>query len=162
MYTDTRIAIGGVTMGKENSLDSRIAAALNKAGISTEDARVMSDWTLARLSGMGIRRVRALREYLRETEETVVVTRHPALVDFLREQGIVRENTTVLSHATPEQVRGKHVIGVLPHWLSAETSKVTEVSLDVPAEFRGRELNLEEIRRFFTGISTYEVHQVHR
>ena len=75
--------------------------------------------------------------------EKVIVTRHPALVEFLREQGIVGE---VVSHATEDTVKGKHVFGVLPMRLASLCGRFTEVSLTVPAELRGKELTLEDIK----------------
>lgn len=89
--------------------------------------------------------------------EKVIVTRHPALVDYLREEGHVGTGVALIEHATPEEVRGKHVYGVLPLWLAAEAGRVTEVTLRVPPEMRGRELTLKEVRQFFTGVATYEV-----
>lgn len=46
--------------------------------------------------------------------KTVVVTRHPALVAYLRKIGLIGADAHVISHATPEDVAGKDVIGVLP------------------------------------------------
>jgi len=89
--------------------------------------------------------------------ETIVVTRHEALVKYLREIGLIDENTPVIAHATPEQVRGKHVIGVLPLHLAALVAQVTEVPLRVPPELRGQELTLEQIRKYAGEPQTYQV-----
>lgn len=74
--------------------------------------------------------------------EKVIVTRHTALVDFLREQGIEGD---VVSHASEETVKGKHVFGVLPMRLAALCGRFTEVTLQIPAELRGKELSLQDI-----------------
>jgi CRISPR-associated protein Csx16 len=87
----------------------------------------------------------------------LVVTRHPGLVTVLLEDGVVPEGTEVVAHATPEQVRGKHVYGVLPLHLAAEAASVTEVTLDLPAELRGQELSAEQVRQYRTGTTTYQV-----
>lgn len=89
--------------------------------------------------------------------KTIVVTRHPALITYLREQGIVGGHVTVLSRATADQVRGQHIIGVLPLPLAALAAKVTRVPLDVPAELRGRELSLDEVRKYAQSPITYKV-----
>lgn len=83
--------------------------------------------------------------------ETVIVTRHPALVEYLDEQGIAPTRTPtgtlVLAHvADPAAIRGKHVIGVLPLHLAAQAAQVTEVPLRLDAADRGRELSLDELR----------------
>ena len=87
----------------------------------------------------------------------IVVTRHPALVDYLVEEGVIPEGTPVIAHAATEDVRGKDVIGVLPLSLASLANTVTEVKLDIPAEKRGQELSLEEVRAYARGIVTYEV-----
>lgn len=90
----------------------------------------------------------------------VVVTRHPALVEYLTELGVVPAGTEVVTHATAEQVRGRHVFGVLPLHLAAEAASVTEVTLRVPAELRGVELTLEQVRQFAGPLTTYKVSRV--
>lgn len=92
--------------------------------------------------------------------ETIIVTRHEALIQYLIEQGVVEEGTKVISHATPEDVNGKHVIGVLPLRLAALTAKVTEVPLNIPAEMRGKELSIKDVRKYAGEITSYEVRKV--
>lgn len=87
----------------------------------------------------------------------VVVTRHPALVEYLVSLGVVPADVEVVAHATAEQVRGRHVFGVLPLYLAAEARRVTEVPLHVPAELRGVELTLAQVRRFAGPLTSYVV-----
>ena len=100
-----------------------------------------------------------LRHHWRE-EEKIVVTRHPALVEYLRETGVISDDTPVLLHATPDDIRGKHVIGILPLSLAALADKVTEIPLSLTPEMRGRELSLEEVREIAESPVTYKVTQV--
>jgi putative CRISPR-associated protein (TIGR02620 family) len=78
----------------------------------------------------------------------LVVTRHKALVQYLIEEGMITAETPILSHVTSKDVEDKHVIGVLPLHLAALAATVTEVPLDIPAELRGQELDLEQVRAF--------------
>lgn len=87
----------------------------------------------------------------------IIVTRHQALVEHLREIGLCAEADIVVSHATPECVRGKDVIGVLPLRLAALAASVTEIPLDIPAELRGQELTLDQIRQYAGEPATYVV-----
>ena len=87
----------------------------------------------------------------------LVVTRHPGLVEYLREIGLADAETVVLAHAAPETVRGKHVCGVLPHSLSCLCASFTEIPLNVPQEVRGMELDLEQIRQYAGVPVTYRV-----
>lgn len=78
----------------------------------------------------------------------IVVTRHPALVEYLQEKGLVGEDVEVLSHVSdPEnELRGKIVAGVLPLHLAAHCVAVIEVPLNLTPEDRGKELSLERVR----------------
>lgn len=88
-------------------------------------------------------------------KDALIVTRHPGLIEVLRADfGITGK---VISHATPEAIRGKRVVGVLPLHLAAEAASVTEVVLDLPAEMRGKELTADEVRQFMKGLRTFVV-----
>lgn len=89
--------------------------------------------------------------------DTIIITRHPALLQYLLELGVVPEGTPVLSHATVDDVCGKHVYGVLPMRLAAEAAALTEVSMNVPAEWRGTELSLEQIKACDPTLTTYVI-----
>lgn len=89
--------------------------------------------------------------------ETVVVTRHPELLELLLERGVIDGNVVVLSHCTPDDVRGKHVIGVLPLALAALAERVTEIPLALTPELRGKELDLETLRQVSGPAVTYRV-----
>lgn len=91
------------------------------------------------------------------TNEYLVVTRHAALIDYLVETDVIPAGTPYLTHATPDDVRGRDVIGVLPLHLAALCSSVTEVPLTIPAEARGRELSLYEVRQYAGPPVTYRV-----
>ena len=88
---------------------------------------------------------------------STIVTRHPALVEYLQEIGLATSAVEVVAHATPDIVRGKDVCGVLPHSLSCLTRTFTEVPLALPAELRGVELTLEQVRQYAGRPVTYRV-----
>lgn len=87
----------------------------------------------------------------------LIVTRHPGLIEVLTECGIATPDVPVIAHASADDLRGKHVAGVLPLALAAECASVTEVALNLPTEARGRELSAAEVRQYMTGIRTYRV-----
>jgi putative CRISPR-associated protein (TIGR02620 family) len=89
--------------------------------------------------------------------DTIIITRHKALVEFLIETGMVTAETPIIAHATSKDVEGMHVIGVLPLHLAALAATVTEIPLDIPAELRGKELDLDQVRRFAGDPVTYSV-----
>ena len=95
------------------------------------------------------------------TNTVVVVTRHPGLLEVLREKGVIPQDCQdYYSHASPELVRGRDVVGVLPLHLAAEANSVTEVALNLPPEARGRELTADEVRKYMTGVHTYKVTRI--
>lgn len=73
----------------------------------------------------------------------VIVTRHPGAVEWLRERGITG---AVIDHATPDDIRGKHVIGALPMHLAAMAASVTVIDMPgLQAEQRGKDLTPAEM-----------------
>jgi len=88
----------------------------------------------------------------------VVVTRHTALVDWLRETGHIPADVTVIAHVdSVEQVAGKHVIGILPLSLAVHTAALTEVALQLPPAAYGREWTLDELRAGVQGVRQYQI-----
>lgn len=87
----------------------------------------------------------------------LVVTRHPGLLDVLKELGLCDETTRVISHAYNSDVEGKHVVGVLPHSMSCLCASFTELRSEIPPEWRGKELSYEEVRQVCKGYRTYKV-----
>lgn len=92
--------------------------------------------------------------------DKLVVTRYRSLVEYLKKIELIDDNTKIISHAKIEDVQNKHVIGVLPYWLSCHTGKFTEIQLRIPSEKRGQELTLEEIGFYSLDPHTYEVREV--
>jgi hypothetical protein len=92
--------------------------------------------------------------------DTVIITRHEALKDMLIQDGYVPADTPVISHATPEDLKGKHVYEVLPLHLASEAETVTEVPMKLREDQRGRELSLEETREAAGQPVTYRVSKV--
>lgn len=100
------------------------------------------------------------RENMQIKSSQLVITRHTALVEYLKEIKLVHPNVEVIEHATPEMVKDRVVFGVLPHSLSCLTTSFTEVPLVLPAELRGVELSIEDIRKYAKSPVTYIVQAV--
>jgi putative CRISPR-associated protein (TIGR02620 family) len=91
--------------------------------------------------------------------EVVIVTRHNGLVAWLAYHGIEGQ---VITHASLDQIRGKHVYGALPLHLAAEAASVTVVDLpDLPSEKRGQELSPSEMDVYGASLVTYRVEKVY-
>lgn len=88
----------------------------------------------------------------------VLVTRHEALVEYFANMGITFDK--VIAHATPEDITGNDVWGVLPLHLASLADTVTTIDMTLPAEMRGKELSLTDIETYFTGMSTYQVKKI--
>jgi len=85
----------------------------------------------------------------------VIVTRHTGLVEWLARKGVKGE---VISQATPENVRGKHVYGVLPLHLACLATDITVVDLpNLKPELRGTDLTPEQMDEAGATLSTYVV-----
>ena len=95
-----------------------------------------------------------------KSNEIVVVTRHKTLVQHLRETGIIDGEVKVLSHVEDEDVAtisGRTVVGVLPMHLAALCGTYICVPLKIPSDLRGKELTLDEVRKFAGEPEYYEV-----
>jgi len=100
------------------------------------------------------------RNRMYEVESIIVVTRHKALYKYLVEKGIVPHGTPCFTFATPPDVAGKHVYGILPFWLASKADKYTEIQMRIPKDKTGKELTLEELRFLAVRPVTYVVREI--
>lgn len=99
--------------------------------------------------------VRLEKDVRAALDEVLIVTRHAGLVAWLAGRGITGR---VIAQATPADVRGKRVIGVLPLHLAAEAAEV--VTVDMPGlkpEQRGQDLTPAEMDAAGAYLVTYVV-----
>ena len=94
---------------------------------------------------------------------TYFVSRHPGARDWATEAGIVVDE--VLAHLDTALVgEGDTVIGSLPVNLAAEVcrrgARYLHLSLRLPADLRGRELNAAQMRAVHARIEEYHVQRV--
>ena len=87
----------------------------------------------------------------------IIVTRHPALVTYILEARIAPVDTPVVTHVTDDDVRDKHVIGVLPMRLAALAATMTEIPLQIPEYLRGKELSYDDMKEVAGDPVTYVV-----
>ena len=66
--------------------------------------------------------------------EHIIVTRHYGLAKYILDKGIAPAGTPVVRHAKPQDVRGKHVYGVIPLRLAHLAVSVTEIPLFLEGE----------------------------
>jgi hypothetical protein len=76
----------------------------------------------------------------------IIITRHEGLIEYLRDLSPDLGALQVLTHATPADVRGRVVVGVLPPHLASIALLLIEIPLDFsnPA-MRGVELTCEQV-----------------
>lgn len=91
------------------------------------------------------------------------VTRHPGAVEWACEQGFGA--VEVIPHLDAARVAPcDTVLGTLPVHLAAAVcergARYFNLSLDMPAEFRGRELTADELRFCSARLERYEVWRV--
>lgn len=90
----------------------------------------------------------------------ILITRHPDVIKLLKELKVIDSETTIIDHATAEDIKGKEVIGILPIDLAAHCSKVHSIIWNIPIEARGRDWTYEETKRYYSGIKTYIVREI--
>ena len=93
---------------------------------------------------------------MQRDEKTLVVTRHPAMEQFLLMPG----KYIVSEHANPKMVMDRDVIGNVPLWLAAYCNSITTVNIVTPRNRRGCELSLDEMEEYFEGVHRYVVKEL--
>ena len=88
------------------------------------------------------------------------VTRHPGALDWAQSAGIAYDEH--VPHLDPAKVRaGDTVIGSLPVHLAAEVcargARYLNLSLDLPAHLRGRELDAETLASLGARLEEYVI-----
>ena len=86
----------------------------------------------------------------------LIVSRHPAAVDFIRSAAPEFANASVVAQATAEEVRGKIVAGNLPLHLAALTLEVVAVEF-AGSPPRGQEYTLADMRAAGARLTRYVV-----
>lgn len=79
---------------------------------------------------------------------TIIITRHQGLIDYILEKGIAPPGTPVIPHAGEEDVRGNRCIGPLPLRLAAIADSVVDIPLHLPPDMRGVELTKEQAAQY--------------
>ena len=83
----------------------------------------------------------------------LIVTRHTGLARYITEvlekRGVPDALAIeILPSATPSDIRGRDVWGVLPQKLVGLTRTFTEVPIKTPQELQAFELTIEDVRRY--------------
>ena len=95
----------------------------------------------------------------------LIVTRHNATVEWLKSTMLDDDVIVVTAHYTPRLAEGfDYVVGILPIQLVAELCaegiRYYQVTMDVPEEFRGKELTVEQMDQFGARLVQYNVEVV--
>lgn len=91
----------------------------------------------------------------------LIVTRHTNLIKVLQEHFPFLTDATICTHITdPSILKNKHVFGILPLHFASLCDTITTIDMDVPSDYRGKELSYDEIKEFYKGTNTYKVTKV--
>ena len=91
---------------------------------------------------------------------TWFVSRHPGAIEWAAQQGLRVDRQ--VSHLEPDQVRaGDTVIGTLPIHLAAavcdQGARFYNLSLDLPVQWRGRELSAAELHQCNARLEQFDI-----
>ncbi|HHW75631.1 MAG TPA: CRISPR-associated protein Csx16 [Xanthomonadaceae bacterium] len=91
---------------------------------------------------------------------TLFVSRHPGALDWAAGEGLAVD--AVIAHLDPQTIQpGDVVIGTLPIHLAARVcergGRYLHLSLELPPDWRGRELSAADLRRFGARLEEYRV-----
>lgn len=93
---------------------------------------------------------------------TYFISRHPGAQDWARQNG---HNTKMVTHFDPQSVQpGDTVLGTLPVHLAAEVcergGRYFHLTLNIPAEMRGKELTADDMSQLGACLQEFEVKNV--
>lgn len=101
---------------------------------------------------------------MKTSNEVILITRYPDLVDFLKEVGIIgkHQKIKVMEHVRIEDIIDKHVIGglKLPYFMKGVMASQTFLKFQIPMHLKGKVLTNEQRKKYFRGSATYELMQV--
>ncbi|OGB72112.1 MAG: putative CRISPR-associated protein [Burkholderiales bacterium RIFOXYC12_FULL_65_23] len=91
---------------------------------------------------------------------TWFITRHPGAIDWAHAQQLQVDH--FVNHLDPALIRaGDTVMGSLPVHLAAAIcergARYLHLSLDLPAELRGRELSVQQLHQFSARLRPFQV-----
>jgi CRISPR-associated protein Csx16 len=97
--------------------------------------------------------------------KVLIITRHAATVEWLKSTMLPTDEVVVTAHYTPGMAQGfDYVVGILPIQLVAELCaegiRYYQMIMDVPEEFRGKELSIEQMDQFNARLVQYNVEVV--
>lgn len=88
----------------------------------------------------------------------IIVSRHQGLVEWLASHGITGQ---VITHVTDiNDIKNKHVIGVLPLHLASQCSTITTIDMNLPPDKRGVDLSPTEMDHYNATMNTYQVTKI--
>lgn len=89
--------------------------------------------------------------------DTVILTKHDALVPYLEEIGLINGDEPVIREAFQEDIKDKNVIGSLPLHLAVLAHTVTIVPLNIPSDMEEETLTIDDIKELIGDIQKFKV-----
>ncbi len=89
--------------------------------------------------------------------EKIIITRHKGAVDWIKKHYPKFSVFKHLTHASEEDIEGNIIVGTLPVNLAVLSKEYWHLSMDIPAEFRGKELTIEDMESFNCLLQRYEI-----
>ena len=79
----------------------------------------------------------------------ILVSRHHQLIHYVLNHILPKSSGIELkSHVEPEDIDGRHVIGILPLHLAQYAASITIIPLNTPMGMRGQELDYEQLQQY--------------
>ena len=89
--------------------------------------------------------------------EKIIVTKHKAVEQYIREAGLCEEGAICYPSVSAEFVEGKHVIGTVPFHIAAAAEYFTEIKLTLRKHLFNTELTLDQLKAMVKEVRTYKV-----
>ena len=87
----------------------------------------------------------------------IIITRHKGAVDWIKKHYPEFSAFEHLTHANKLDIQGNIIIGTLPVNLAVLSKEYWHLTMNIPVEFRGKELTVEDMEIFGCSIYRYKI-----
>ena len=90
----------------------------------------------------------------------LIVTKHPAVEKYLKDNKICPPDTPCMSYITESFALGCHIYGQVPLNIASKAYKYTEVKVTLPRKNKPNEIDDADLLKIIKYIKTYQVKEL--
>lgn len=89
------------------------------------------------------------------------LSRHRDLYQFFVNKKIISSDLPILEHVDNlDLIKNKRIIGIIPSKLAILAHSISQIELNIPKEFKGKDLTPEQLEEFSGELQTFKVEEI--